>query len=68
MTHAATRPRPDTTSAIAVASSVSRHFGDVTALHEIDLSIGRGEFVGVIVFNGVGVLVTAGLGDDVFPQ
>lgn len=67
MTHAATRPRPDTTSAIAVASSVSRHFGDVTALHEIDLSIGRGEFVSVVGPSGCGkstlLEVFAGLQD-----
>ncbi len=67
VTHAATRPRPDTTSPIAVASSVSRHFGDVTALHEIDLSIGRGEFVSVVGPSGCGkstlLEVFAGLQD-----
>ncbi|WP_089249600.1 ABC transporter ATP-binding protein [Rhodococcoides kyotonense] len=49
-----TMERNRTTDNIAVASSVSRRFGDVVALHEIDLAIGRGEFVSVVGPSGCG--------------
>lgn len=54
MTQTEIRPRTEKTSAIAVASSVSRHFGDVTALSNIDLSIGQGEFVSIVGPSGCG--------------
>ncbi|MFC8177348.1 MULTISPECIES: ABC transporter ATP-binding protein [Nocardiaceae] len=54
MTQTDDRPRTTTTPNIAVADSVSRHFGDVTALHDIDLTIGRGEFVSIVGPSGCG--------------
>lgn len=65
--NAQSTPAATATSPIAVASSVSRHFGSVTALDTIDLSIGRGEFVSIVGPSGCGkstlLEVFAGLQD-----
>lgn len=54
MTRTIERHRASATEHIAVASSVSRRFGDVVALDNIDLAIGRGEFVSIVGPSGCG--------------
>lgn len=36
------------------ATQISRHYGDFIALHNVDLSVSRGEFVSVVGPNGAG--------------
>src|SRR5262249_54277878 len=55
--HAAQMNRADAMDAITV-TGISKHYGDVTALHEISFSVGRGELVTLLGPSGCGKTTT----------
>src|SRR5690606_33703653 len=51
---AARTPRRRTMTSLATATGVTHRYGDVVALHDVDLEIGDAELVGMLGPNGAG--------------